>query len=270
VGEKSEGIDPNQTAQASWEQWHASRLAYALDRFGPASLVNTAWLDTEPQAVDRVGGIWQLDDEAIVGRDILPGEISDVSGGATWNKATHELTLPPGASAIWGSIKLLSFKRFGDTALRVFDSSEPRHRGLKDLETYPFNPDWVVPARYSQPEKVSVEVEYVGGRKATSEVNATFDFELGGQERRLTAPQGHGSGHSLTFQDIGSKADGIGFRFLRIDPPPSGSDRTVIDFNRAFLPPCSFSPYYLCPMPLPGNSIDIVVEAGERTQVWEV
>jgi uncharacterized protein (DUF1684 family) len=39
---------------------------------------------------------------------------------------------------------------------------------------------------------------------------------------------------------------------------------TVIDFNRAYNPPCVFTPFATCPLPPDGNRLAIRVEAGER------
>jgi len=42
------------------------------------------------------------------------------------------------------------------------------------------------------------------------------------------------------------------------DGPP------VDPFNRAYNPPCVFSPYATCPLPLPQNVLPIRIEAGEK------
>ena len=38
----------------------------------------------------------------------------------------------------------------------------------------------------------------------------------------------------------------------------------VLDFNRAYNPPCAFSPYATCPLPPPQNRLKLRVEAGEK------
>ena len=40
--------------------------------------------------------------------------------------------------------------------------------------------------------------------------------------------------------------------------------RATIDFNRAYNPPCVFSPYATCPLPPPDNRLPLAVEAGEK------
>ncbi len=51
-------------------------------------------------------------------------------------------------------------------------------------------------------------------------------------------------------------------RFLYSDLKPDGT--TVLDFNQAYNPPCSFSPYTTCPLPLKENRLSIRILAGEK------
>jgi uncharacterized protein (DUF1684 family) len=39
-------------------------------------------------------------------------------------------------------------------------------------------------------------------------------------------------------------------RFLRV-PRPKARDTIAVDFNYAFIPPCGFSDFYSCPIPVP-------------------
>jgi uncharacterized protein (DUF1684 family) len=46
--------------------------------------------------------------------------------------------------------------------------------------------------------------------------------------------------------------------------PPAEDGTVVVDFNRAYNPPCVFSPYATCPLPWPANRLPVRIEAGER------
>jgi uncharacterized protein (DUF1684 family) len=39
---------------------------------------------------------------------------------------------------------------------------------------------------------------------------------------------------------------------------------TVLDFNKAYNPPCAFTAFSTCPMPPPENRLDFEVRAGEK------
>ncbi len=68
---------------------------------------------------------------------------------------------------------------------------------------------------------------------------------------RLEEParvRGFGRGHGL-----GRTGDA--------DPPAGG--KIVLDFNRAYSPPCAFTPHATCPLPPANNRLPVAVEAGE-------
>jgi uncharacterized protein len=40
--------------------------------------------------------------------------------------------------------------------------------------------------------------------------------------------------------------------------------KVVIDFNKAYNPPCAFTPYATCPLAPPENRLGVAVRAGEK------
>jgi uncharacterized protein (DUF1684 family) len=90
-------------------------------------------------------------------------------------------------------------------------------------------------------------------------------FEVAGQELRLDLTGELDSGH--LFVAFGDQTNGRetypGGRFLDVEAPnPDGW--VILDFNRAYDPPCVFSPYATCPVPPPQNVLPLRVEAGEK------
>ncbi len=71
------------------------------------------------------------------------------------------------------------------------------------------------------------------------------------------------SGSFIVFTDetSGKSTYGAG-RFLNAELTNDG--RAVLDFNRAYTPPCGFTPYATCPLAPPENALPIAVEAGEK------
>ncbi len=80
---------------------------------------------------------------------------------------------------------------------------------------------------------------------------------------------GYGGGAFLPFADTtnGRESDGGGSYLLdTIKGAHLGKDaegRTVIDFNYAYNPSCSYSDRYICPLAPPGNSRPMAVRGGE-------
>ena len=66
----------------------------------------------------------------------------------------------------------------------------------------------------------------------------------------------------VIFRDrtSGRETYGAG-RFLYTDMPKDG--KLVLDFNRAYNPPCAFTPYATCPLPPKQNQLPVRIEAGE-------
>jgi uncharacterized protein (DUF1684 family) len=46
---------------------------------------------------------------------------------------------------------------------------------------------------------------------------------------------------------------------------PDSSGRIILDFNKAYNPPCAFSPFATCPMPPRENFLPAAIEAGEKS-----
>jgi uncharacterized protein (DUF1684 family) len=73
-----------------------------------------------------------------------------------------------------------------------------------------------------------------------------------------------GEGLFFVFRDAtaGESTYGGG-RFIDIEKRPENGARFILDFNRAYNPPCAFSKYTTCPLPPPQNVLKIRIEAGE-------
>jgi uncharacterized protein (DUF1684 family) len=88
-------------------------------------------------------------------------------------------------------------------------------------------------------------------------------FQLDGRELRLEPVIEEGE-NELFFifrdQTAGKETYPAG-RFLYADLPRDG--KVVLDFNKAYNPPCAFTPYATCPLPPKQNHLPVRIEAGE-------
>jgi uncharacterized protein (DUF1684 family) len=87
------------------------------------------------------------------------------------------------------------------------------------------------------------------------------EFTLAGQKLHLEPVLEDGE---LFFifrdQTAGKETYGAG-RFLHAALPKGG--KVELDFNKAYNPPCAFTPYATCPLPPKQNLLPIRIEAGE-------
>jgi uncharacterized protein (DUF1684 family) len=102
----------------------------------------------------------------------------------------------------------------------------------------------------------------VVGTETPRSVPGRAVFSVGGRELSLE-PIRDGDRLAFVFRDAtaGSETYGAG-RFLSADAPEGG--RVTLDFNRAYNPPCAFTPFATCPLPHPEIVLPVPVTAGER------
>ncbi len=164
-----------------------------------------------------------------------------------------------------GAVSFYLIRRSDRLAVRIKDSRAETLAKFSGLEYYPADLRWRVEARF-EPATRPTEIEVPNALGFTEKIPSPGHvvFELDGVSHRLLALDDTGDGRLfLVFGDRTNGRDTYGGgRFLYTDPPAGG--RVTIDFNRAYNPPCVFSPYATCPLPPPGNRLPIAVEAGEK------
>lgn len=154
--------------------------------------------------------------------------------------------------------------------IRLWDADAPAVRHFVTIDTYPYDPAWVLEARYTEaPPGRDLPFEHAqdAGFARDLPVPGDLHLTLAGRDYTLSAFDDDGE-LLLVFGDPtnGPATYGAG-RFLIVARPP-GADRVVLDLNRAFVPPCGFSAHYNCPLPPPQNRLAVPVEAGEKRPVF--
>jgi uncharacterized protein (DUF1684 family) len=151
-------------------------------------------------------------------------------------------------------------------ALRIKDSLAPALQEFTGVKTYDFQPDWRYNARFvPAQEGQTIEIANVLGHFSLSPVYGVVEFERDGVDYRLLA-LGDEDSESLWFlfadRTSGRETYGAG-RFLYSDGMPENG-RLLVDFNKAYNPPCAFNEYSTCPLPPQQNRLDLAVTAGEK------
>ena len=150
--------------------------------------------------------------------------------------------------------------RFG---IRLIDPESEFRKHFTGLEWYPVDEAYRITARFvpfDTPRTLTVP-SVIGGTQEY-ESPGYLEFELGDRTQRLE-PAKDGDELFLIFRDAtaGDTTYAAG-RFLYTPAPQDGT--VELDFNRAYNPPCVFTPYATCPLPPPQNRLDVPVEAGEK------
>jgi uncharacterized protein (DUF1684 family) len=151
-------------------------------------------------------------------------------------------------------------------ALRIKDSKAAALQEFEGVDNYEFQPDWRFEARFIPAEEgQTIEIANVLGQISPSPVSGYAEFERDGKTYRLLG-LGDESSESVWFlfadRTSGRETYGAG-RYLYSDGLPSDG-RLVIDFNKAYNPPCAFSEYATCPLTPQENRLNLAVTAGEK------
>ena len=165
-----------------------------------------------------------------------------------------------------GPISMYVIERGGRFALRVKDADSPRRRSFPHLEWYPVRESYRVTARfvpYEPPRPIPIANVLGMVEPMTSPGYVTFT--VNGGEVRLDPVLEEPDAKELfyIFRDATAGKDTYpAGRFLYSEMPKDG--QVVLDFNKAYSPPCAFTSFATCPLPPRQNRFDVPIEAGER------
>jgi len=258
--------------------WRAGRVERLTAPGGWLAVVGLNWLEK-----DKTVSVGSADD-AQVKLDVGPahlGELSWQAGAATLKiapevdatvegEAVTTVTLVPdsaGAPTIvqFGSVNLHLIERGQRFAFRVKDAEALTRKSFVRIDSFEVDSSWRVDARYEQyPEPRTIEVATVVGTLEAYPNPGKIVFDRGGKTYSLEALVEEGTEQFfLIMADRTSGKETYGMaRYLYAGPPVDG--KIVVDFNKAYNPPCAFTAYATCPMPPEGNRLDLFVRAGER------
>ncbi|MGY4697839.1 DUF1684 domain-containing protein [Xylella fastidiosa subsp. sandyi] len=160
----------------------------------------------------------------------------------------------------------LTLIRRGDRlALRVRHADAPSRLHFTGLEYWPSDPEWRISARYlSNKVGATLSIFNIVGMTANVPNVGVIAFERLGRTYHLQAIRAAGKALFVMFAD---RTSGHGSypagRFLEVDPPDK-QGRVVLDFNRAYNPPCAFTLFTTCLLPPSENRLNLAVTAGEK------
>jgi uncharacterized protein (DUF1684 family) len=187
-----------------------------------------------------------------------------IAGKAVTTAELQPDTLGKATEVEIGSLRLHVIVRGERIGIRLKDIESDAVRKYPGPRFFPLDLSYRVTATWMpSDDKRTVDVPNVLGDVTPTPVAGTAVFKINGQELRLTELGGDAGKLFFVFSDPTSKTNTYpGGRFLKADPPANGT--VVLDFNRAYNPPCSFTPYATCPLAPKENRLAVAIEAGEE------
>lgn len=262
------------------QAWRIERHSHLVQADGWTSLIGLHWLTLKTHYIgssptsglrlaigpERLGMIQRVDGRVW----LVPERGVDlrVDGQAVSGRVELRSDRDPSPTVVTydegrGAISLLA--RGHQQALRVRHADAPTRAGFAGLDYWPAQRGWAVVARFEphRPARTLEVVDMVGMASALANPGRLV-FERDGRSHALEAI-GNPDGSLLVILADRTSGHGSYAAGRYIDVPALGADgNVVLDFNRAYNPPCAFTPYATCPLPPAENRLDLLIEAGEK------
>jgi uncharacterized protein len=162
-------------------------------------------------------------------------------------------------------VSLAVIRRAEKIGLRMRDPESPNRTRFKGLKYFPLNPAYRIRAAFTPYDKLKqVQVLNVLGQLVAMESPGFVEFKIKGQTYRLEPVYETSRRDDLffVFKDLTSRTETYeAGRYLHTPLPKDGF--VDLDFNRAYNPPCAFTEFATCPLPIKDNQLNVRIPAGE-------
>lgn len=278
-GKRTEPPIDLEAYHAEIENWHANRVEELKGPKGYLNLAGLFWLNDgintvgsnpantivfpEGKAPERMG-YFLLRDKAVM-FEAAP-DVTVTSAG----KAVKRLVVfrPDSAKAPvleFGSLQWFVIRRDNKFGVRLRDFDNTALKEFRGIERYPVDASWRLEASFTTPDSTrKIPITNVLGQTTLQVSPGVMSFSIGGKTYTLDALDEGGDDYFMIFGDPTNARETYGAgRYLYVKKPgPDG--KTVIDFNKAYNPPCAFTAFATCPLPPKQNIVDVEVRAGEK------
>jgi uncharacterized protein (DUF1684 family) len=164
-----------------------------------------------------------------------------------------------------GDASFIVIKRGDRYALRVRDALAPTRSSFSGISYFDIDPTFRFEAKFSpHPPGTKIEIINVLGMVEGMDNPGTLSFEKDGKPYTLEVVDEGDHRLFLIYADRTSGHESYAAaRYLYTDYPDA-KGKVVLDFNEGYNPPCAFTAYATCPLPPPGNRLDLAITAGEK------
>lgn len=262
------------------EKWHQERAKGLQSEDGWLTLVGLFWLkegenrlgsDPSNNIVLPQGKAPQFAGSLWLDKGVIKLEAQPQSGITQAGQAVHSLVLKTDADEEptvlnLGTLSFYPIKRGDQYGLRVKDKENPARINFAGLDYFPVDLKWLVTAKFEpyNPPKM-IPIENVLGMIEDTPSPGRLVFDVAGKNYSLDAIAEKGETQLfIIFRDETSNKETYGAgRYLYTDPADN-KGVILLDFNKAYNPPCAFTAFATCPLPPSQNRLALRVEAGEK------
>lgn len=257
-------------------QWRNERIQDLKSENGWLNLAGLFWLHAgtnsfgsdpsndvvfpERLAAAKMGQFIVQNDSVFI--QLEPG----IEVGVTSLSSKQPILIYPTSSATkmsYQSLRWFVIQRGDKFAIRLRDLESPYLKEFTGIHSFSIQEKYRVKAKFVPYQNKQIDILDVTGRIAKQNCPGKLVFELKGKKYAIDVLDGGEKEYFLLFGDETNKKTTYGAgRFLYV-PKPDATGYTYVDFNKAYNPPCAFTPFATCPLPPPQNKLRVLVEAGE-------
>jgi uncharacterized protein (DUF1684 family) len=221
-------------------------LHQGANRFG-SDAANEIVLPDDPAL--KSGGAFDLDHDKVIMR--MDGQSRELRADST--DSPDVVTL--------GNLSLFVIRRGDRYGIRLKDRNSRLRKEFTGLRYFPVSESYRVSARFV-PDARKIPIPNILGQTEDMPSPGYVEFDLEGRKLRLTPVEESPNELFFIFRDPTSGRETYGSgRFLHTALPKDGT--VELDFNKAYNPPCAFTPYATCPLPPKENRLPVRILAGE-------
>ena len=258
----------------SLDQWRRDRESKLKAEDGWLSLAGLVWLHEGANTV----GSGASNAVRLARGPAKAGVIEYHAGRATWKPVTGTSTTGTGMPLQSDAgdakpdmvrvedITWFVIHRGERDAVRVKDPRSEARTHFTGLHWYPVRPEYRIEAKWvPHTPPVTLAIPNIMGETEKRPSPGHVEFPLHGKAIRLDAVIEDGDLFFIFKDQTAGKETYPAGRFLHADLPPdlAKPGKVVVDFNKAYNPPCAFTPYATCPLPPPQNKLALRLEVGE-------
>jgi uncharacterized protein (DUF1684 family) len=257
-------------------QFDSSRVAYLKSDNGWLNLAGLLWLsegrnsfgsDPNNNIVFPGAGVPALAGYFELNKGVVTMIAEPVSGIKVDGKLRQKAVIYHADSShlpvsAMGSLRWTIKKSDYQYGIRLRDLEHPAVKEFLGLERFPVDTSWRVRA-YLKKSSGGIPITNVLGQTINLESPGKLIFTINGTEYSLDALW-EGEQLYIIFGDetTGVTTYASGRYMYARKPGPDGY--TILDFNKAFNPPCAFTDFATCPIPPKQNWLPVAVTAGEK------
>jgi uncharacterized protein len=279
VGSSVQAVDLAQE-QREVDAWHRARIERLISPTGWVTLVGIFWLKEGDNDFGRAERNALTLDHASLPDTVGTFQVQQhtvtfvANSQSVVTQAGHRITrigMKPDSKEqvtvlATGTLEFFVIERNQRLAVRVRDNEHPARKKFRGIDRFPVSMEWMLDAAFEPYNPVHhVDVVNILGYTESVVSPGAIVFRKGGKQYRLETilESPDDDELSVMFADATSGRETYGAgRFLYVPLPRNG--RTTIDFNKAYNPPCAFTDFATCPLPLKENRLSLRVEAGEK------